>query len=154
MNEDYYLTKERFDELRSFIKGWGKAGSSEMIILEPIPGTGQPRLNIIRYIVNTGKVDDYGKQITDKRFVIIEDYTGGRCETVYNNMAYNLGGNISLTAVSFAYEFIPVDSVETYYKEKYYDDILMKLMKLGALDDEHEEEREMMIMMIKEITKK
>ena len=154
MTEDYYLTREKFNELRTFMKGWGKPGDTAMITLESIPGTEQPKLHIIRYIIDTGDIDDHGKPMSEKRFILHENRSLGKCEYMYNAHPVDYSGNISLAGLSIGYEFIPVDSVEEHFKEKYYDEILMKLLKLRGLDKDHEEDHETMILMIKEITKK
>ena len=153
MRIEYVLQDDVFTSLRTFLKRGGKAGDIEMMSVEAIPGTGQSPLNIIKFIVDTGEVDDYGKSITERK-IIVDNIYERRSDKMLNVFPYNLDKNITITGTDIQYEFYHTPSVEQYFKEKYYDEILMMLCKLGNLDKEHVDEQEIIIAMIKEIIEK
>ena len=152
MNVNYVLQDETFSRLRSFLKRGGHIGDTEMMRIDSIPGVEQSPLNIIRLITDTGKVDEYGKAITEKQ-IIVDDEFNGRCDKMLSVFPYGPDKNIVLTGKAVQYTFDRVESADVYFRNRYYDDILMMLSKLEALDKEHSEEHDMMIEMIKEIQK-
>lgn len=152
MRIEYVLKDSKFNELRSFIKRWDKIGSIDMMCIEAIPGTEQSPLKVIKYITDSGTTDDYGKVIPEMN-IIIENTYEKRCDKIFGVFPYNHDKNITLTGPTIQYEFYHTPSVEQYFKEKYYDDMLGMLHKLGGLDKEHVDEQEVIFAMIKEIIK-
>ena len=153
MRIEYVLQDEVFTSLRTFLKRGGKAGDIEMMSVEAIPGTEQSPLNIIKFIIDTGKTDDYGKPITDKQ-IIIDNIYERRCDKMTGMFPYNMDKNITLNNETLQYEFSHTPSIEQYFKEKNYDDVIMTLIKQCKLDPDNKGECEIMISMIKEIIKK
>ena len=152
MRIEYVLQDEKFNELRSFLKKGGQPGDVDMMTVEAIPGTMQSPLNIIRFIVDTGKIDDYGKPITERQ-IIIDNIYDKRSDRMSGIFPYDLDKNITITGISIQYEFYHTPNVEQYFKEKYYDDITMMLYKLKALDPGHNDDLEVVFTMIREIQK-
>lgn len=153
MRVEYVLQDKAFTSLRTFLKRGGKAGDIEMMSIEAIPGTNQSPLNIIKFIIDSGSVDDYGKPVLEKQ-IIVDNIYEKRSDKMFGIFPYNLDSNITLTGPTIQYEFYHTPSVEQYFKEKYYDDMLGMLHKLGGLDKEHRDEQEIMFAMIKGIIKK
>lgn len=148
---EYIIQKDMFLELRKFLKKSSKSDEAEMMHISAIPGIEQPGLRIIRYVYETDEVDDYGKPITEKRVIIDYDSRFDGSERISTMFVRDSDDFITLDGERTQYQFIPTDSPEQYFKERYYNDILMRLIKLRGMDEGHLGEIETMIEAIKEI---
>lgn len=146
------MLQEDFDKLRSFVNGGGRApGDINIFTIDPIPGVSQPGLRIIRYIYDTKKVDDYGKPIMGKRFIVDHMLDSEGAERIISYFPHDMDKCVSLTGNNVKYKFIPIKSIEQYFIDRYRDEIKMKLISLLGFDKEHKDDYEVMMSMIKEI---